>query len=166
MFKTILKSWLAKQVAQHGSVSAMAVGLVANLLGVPLADTQISALITGISIAGYIWSQIKALHHPPPAPIVAKALLLLVGALAFTPHAHAAATPFSITYPTQTIDDALLDPTDIKAVRIVCDGPTALDVRIAYPALAYTATLALCSGHAAARERERYRRRRSNARAR
>ena len=31
---------------------------------------------------------------------------------------------------------------DIKAVRLVCDGPTALDVRIAYPALVYNATLA------------------------
>jgi hypothetical protein len=60
MFKNLFNKILSRQLAQHGSFLAMAIGAVASVLGIPLAPTQISAIISAISVLTYVWSQIKA----------------------------------------------------------------------------------------------------------
>lgn len=141
LLKRILNALVARQIAKHGSVAALAIGAIASVLGIPLAPQEISAIITGLSVLGYVLSQVKALWAPPPATKAAALALLFLGALAGAPRAHADAVPFSWVYPTQNQDDSPLAPADIKATRLVCDGPTPVDVRIAAPALVYTATL-------------------------
>lgn len=121
MFKTIFNRLIARQVAQHGSVAAVVLGLVCNLLGIPLASEQISLLITAGSVVVYLFSQARSLWHPPSsAPTVAKVLLVLLGALAFAPHARAEVHTVTLTPPTQKTDNSPLDLANLRTWRLQC----------------------------------------------
>jgi hypothetical protein len=66
--------------------------------------------------------------------------LVLAASLAAATIAHA--DVFTITPPSQTIDNVPLDPANIKAQHLVCTGPTAVDARVTLPATSTTISLA------------------------
>ncbi len=122
MLRKLFSVWMARQVAQHGSVAAVVLGLVCNLLGVPLAGEQLSLLITAGSVVVYIYTQVRALWHPkaPPAP------LLLVGAMLLAPgHIRAEVHTVTLIPPSEKADNTPLDGGLLRTWRIQCGLGTA-----------------------------------------
>lgn len=108
MFRKLIASWLNRQVAQHGSMGAVVLGLVCNLLGVPLAGEQISLLITAGSVVLYIVSQVRALWHPPQTPTPPPrlmGLLLVLALLGAAPRARADSYALVVLHPTEYTDN-------------------------------------------------------------
>lgn len=135
--RTIFKSLLARQVAQHGSMAAVVVGLVCQLLGIPLAGEQISLLITGFSVVVYLVTQVRALWHPSTGPAVVQIptgvkLLLaafLVGELVAPRPALADVFVFTIAPPLTYTDNGgpdVLIPADWTVFTTIDCGPGSL----------------------------------------
>ena len=60
MFKKLLEKIVLRRAAQHGSFLALAIGMAANLLGIPLPPESINILVSAISVIVYIISQFRA----------------------------------------------------------------------------------------------------------
>lgn len=116
----IFQRLLARQVAQHGSMAAVVLGLVFNLLGIPLAGEQISLLITAFSVVVYVASQVRALWHPKVA-----AALIVLGLGVPSHYARAADAPavvFLWDAVTLGDDDSILPATDaVFEYGIACE---------------------------------------------
>jgi hypothetical protein len=122
VLRKLFSTWMARQVAQHGSVAAVVLGLVCNLLGVPLAGEQLSLLITAGSVVVYIYTQVRALWHPKAPP----AALLLVGAMLLAPgHVRAEVHTVTLIPPSEKADNTPLDGGLLRTWRIQCGLGTA-----------------------------------------